>query len=347
MADSNSGLVDFSDTIGCFVILSQKGQLFALNGIAISSDFSKLAPRINSASFHAVYPLVARVKPSNIVLVIHPGERGQAYFLMDIKTGPLKKSVKVFLETVEIISNALADDVFPIIHLGELQKAALQSRKNQTPISIPIRYLELRQPLPPTWGASVKDLFLANAETKSSDKTSALENKLETVREEVRVSMFENYLEKCLWYDAGADCLGSLKLTEPSVEFSRFSPTDPRTTSFCQLLARSPDGRFETRREFANVIPTLVKQHQWTSPTLHVYDEEFRDKNQLDEYYSLYKGLKSLCKIGAPVLVYEGGPLGAVIPVVLLRPSIGSGDIAQLSVKEFPTKAVVWATTEL
>ena len=102
MPDTNPGLVDYTDTIG------------------------SVAPRINTTSFHAVYPLVSRVKLSNIVLVIQPGERGQSYFLMDIKAGPLKKSVNVFQETIDIISGALEDDVFPIIHLGELQKAALQ-----------------------------------------------------------------------------------------------------------------------------------------------------------------------------------------------------------------------------
>lgn len=347
MADSNTGLVDYSDTIGSFVILSQKGQLFALNGISISADFSKLAPRINTASFHAVYPLVSRVKPSNIVLVIHPGERGQAYFLMDIKAGPLKKSVKVFQETVDIIGSALADDVFPIIHLGELQKAALQSRTNQTPLSIPIRYIELRETLPLTWSASVKDLFLVNADEKG-DKTSALEGKLEILREEVRVSMFENYLEKCLWLNAETGYLGKLKFEEPHATFSPFGPGDAQTTSFIQSLAKSEDGRFETRQEFANVIPTLVKQHPWTSPTLHIYDEDFRTKNQLDEFYSLYKGLKSLCNIGAPVLLHESDDIGAgVIPVTLLRPSMRGGDISQLSVKEFPAKEIVWTDTEL
>lgn len=201
MANSNAKLVDYSDIIGSFVILSQKGQLFALNGISISTDFSKLAPRMNSTSFHVVYPLVSKIKPSNIVLVIHPGQRGQAYFLMDIKTGPLKKSIKVFQETVDIIGSALEDDVFPIIHLGELQKAALQGHKNEAPLSVPIRYIELRETLPLTWSASVKDLFLANAEVKTTDKTHALEDKLNILRDEIKISMFENYLEKCLWLD--------------------------------------------------------------------------------------------------------------------------------------------------
>ena len=134
MGTDDAEILDFSDSVGTFVILSQKGQLFDLNGIAVGKDFSKLAPRINTANFHAVYPLVARAKPQNIVMVIHPSEHAQAYFLMDIKTGPMKKTIKVFQETLDIITNALEYDCFPIIHLGELQKATLQSRKNQSPL---------------------------------------------------------------------------------------------------------------------------------------------------------------------------------------------------------------------
>jgi len=344
-AQGSSSLLDFSDSIGSFIILSQKGQLFALNRILISRDFSKLAPQIAGANFHVIYPLVARVKPSNIVLVIHPGERAQAYFLMDIKAGPLKKTIKVFQETVEIITSALDDDAFPIIHLGEMQKAALVSRKNQTPLSIPIRFLELRRTLPEGWSAAVKDIFLANTEP-SRDKTKPLEEKLQRLRQAIRNTMYESFLTKCMWFDAEGGYLGRVEFDGASVIFKPFGPGDAQTTSFIQSLARTPDGRFEMRQEFANVIPTLLKQHPWSSPTLHIYDENFRTKNKLEEYYSLYKGLKALCAIGAPVLLYRGEDTEASIPVTLLRPSMRGGDITQLSVKEFPAREVVWAETE-
>ena len=234
--NSNAKLVDYSDITGSFVILSQKGQLFALNRISISTHFSKLAPRINSASFHVVYPLVSKIKLSNIVLVIHPGQRSQTYFLMDIKTGPLKNSVKVFQETVDIIGSALEDDVFPIIHLGELQKAALQGHKNEAPLSVPIRYIELRETLPLTLSASVKDLFLANAEAKTTDETHALEDKL--------------------------------KFSKSEIDFSPFKPNDAHASSIIDSLEKNEAGRFVTSDEFANVIPTLVKQLPWTAPYL-------------------------------------------------------------------------------
>ena len=238
MANSNAELIDYSDTIGSFVFLSQKGQLFSLNGISISANFSKLAPRMNSASFHVVYPLVSKIKPSNIVLVIHPGERGQTYFLMDIKTGPFKKSIKVYQETVDIIGSALEENMFPIIHLGELQKATLQSHKNQTPLSVPIRHIELRESLPLPWGASVKDLFVANAEVKANDKTHTLEEKLNILRNELKISMFENYLEKCLWLNIKSGSLGKLKLRKTQIDFSPFSPSDAQASSFIHSLEK-------------------------------------------------------------------------------------------------------------
>ena len=344
MATEGAEILDFSDSIGAFVILSRKGQLFALNGIAVGKDFSKLVPRINTANFHAVYPLVARAKPSNIVMVIHPSEHAQAYFLMDIKTGPMKKTIKVFQETVDIITNALEDDCFPIIHLGELQKAALQSRKNQTPLSVPIRHLELRPTLPVTWSAAVKDLFLQTAGAVG-DKTKVLEEKLQVLRDEVRESMLENFLVKFIWMDAESGYLGRLRMQGTRSKFTAFGPGDAQTTSFLQSLAKGADDNYETLQEFANVIPTLMKQHPWTSPTLHIYDDDFRTKNRFDEFYSLYKGLKVRCGIGAPVLLHTGEDFGSVIPVALLRPYGGGGDVTQISVREFPAKEVVWAET--
>ena len=52
-----------------------------------------------------------------------------------------------------------------------------------------------------------------------------------------------------------------------------------------------------------------------------------------------------LCGIGPPVLLHTGEDFGSVIPVALLRPSGGGGDVTQISVREFPAKEVVWAET--
>lgn len=195
-------------------------------------------------------------------------------------------------------------------------------------------------------GASVKDLFLANADIQNRDKTDALEEKLDILRDEIRISMFENYLEKCLWLDMDSGNLGKLKFSKVKVDFTPFDPSDAQATSFIQSLEKDEAGRFVILNEFANVTPTLVKQHPWTAPTLHIYDDKFREQNQLDEFYSLYKGLKSLCNIGAPVLQHEAGDNRNAIPVILLRPSLRSGDITQLSVKEFPAKEIVWIDSE-
>ncbi len=345
-AESSAVLLEFSSSIGSFVMLSQKGQLFALNAIGLSRDFSKIVPRLNPANFHPVYPLVVRVKPSNIVLVAHPSDRAQAYFLMDLKAGPTKKTVKVFQEPVEIIVNALEDNLFPILHLGEIQKAVLHSRKNQSPLSVPIRYLELRDNLPATWTAAVKDLFLANAESSAEEKTLRLERALGTLQDAMKTSMFDHYLAKCMWLDSASGYLGKLSFDGMAPVFHPFGPGDAQSTSFVQSLAKKPDGAFEMRQEFANVIPALVRQHPWTSPTLHIYDEDFRAKNKLQEFYSLYQGMRALCSIGAPVLLHQGQQIEGVVPVALLRPSIRGGDITQVSVREFPAKEVVWAQTD-
>ena len=53
----------------------------------------------------------------------------------------------------------------------------------------------------------------------------------------------------------------------------------------------------------ANVYPIPLAEMSWTSPTLHFYDAAFRERMNLDEYYSLYRGLEKLCELGAPVAV--------------------------------------------
>ena len=107
---------------------------------------------------------------------------------MNIKAGPLKKSVNVFQETIDS-SSALEDDVF----LSSIWGNCNRQRCKVAPTRF-IRHIELRETLPLTWSASVKDLFLVNVDEKG-DRTSTLEGKVEILREEVRVSMFENYRE--------------------------------------------------------------------------------------------------------------------------------------------------------
>lgn len=342
---ANPEMLDYSELIGGFMCLSQKGQMFALDGIAMSADFSKLAPRPSAASFQTIYPLVAKIRPSHILLVAHPGDRANAYLLMDIMEGDEKKRVRVRQETPEIIMTALESDVFPIVPLGELQKAAAQSRKNHTPLSLPVRYLELRKHLPDTWSAAVKDIFLANAESVEG-KTEVLEEKLQILHEEIKTTMLETYLSKCMWLNEKSTMLGMVRCTETGSEFVPFDTGDSQITAFINSLDKTAEGRYSGRYEFANVLPMLDKKHPWISPTVHIYDPIFRAQHNLNEYYSLYNGMRALCDIGAPVLLQRPEGFESAIPLALLKPSLMSGEITQISVREFPTRDVVWTKLE-
>ena len=136
------GMLDYTSTVGGFLFWSPKGQLFALKRFVVTRDFSKIQPQVASANFHAAYPLFSRMTESNINLVLHPTQQAHAYFLMDIQAGPKKKTIKVFQESSEIIASAIESHKFPVIHFGELQKAVMTSRQNQSPVSIRIRFLE-------------------------------------------------------------------------------------------------------------------------------------------------------------------------------------------------------------
>lgn len=342
---ANPDMLDYSELIGGFMCLSQKGQLLALDGISISSDFSKITPRTSAANFHAVYPLVAKIRPSHIVLVAHPGDRTNAYLLMDMMEGDQKKRVRVRQETSEIVMTALKSDVFPIMHLGELQKAATESRNKQTPLSLPVRYLELREHLPETWSAAVKDIFLANAESVEG-KAHVLEEKLQILREEIRTTMLDTYLSKCMWLNEKSTMLGMIRCKETHSEFVPFDTGDSQITAFINSLERTPQGRYSGRYEFADVLPMLDRKHPWISPTVHIYDPIFRAQHNLNEYYSLYNGMRALCDIGAPVLLQRPEGFESAIPLALLKPSLMSGEITQISVREFPTRDVVWTKLE-
>ena len=338
-------MLDYSEPLGRFLFLSQKGQLFALDGLSISADLSKLAPRASSTSFNAVYPLITRIRPSNVSLVVQAGEPSNAYFLVNRSRDGSGKRMRVRQDTPEIIMTALKSDRFPVVHLGELQKIVNTSQKNQSPLSLPIRYLELRPQLPDTWSAALKDVFFANAES-NQDKTEVLEQKLRILRDEIKATMLEQYLSKCMWLNDGGSMLGMLRYKENNTEFVPFDTGDSQITAFVNSLEKSSEGKYIGRRDFANVISTLVKKNPWVSPTLHIYDPIFRAQHDLSEHYSLYNGLRVLCDIGAPVLLHREEGFDTTIPVVLLKPSHAGGQITQVSVREFPTRDVVWTKLE-
>lgn len=333
-------MLDYTGTVGGFLFWSPKGQLFALRRFIVTRDFSRILPQLASANFRAAYPFFSRMTESNINLVLHPTQQAHAYFLMDIKTGPTQKTVKVFQESAEIIASAIESQKFPVIHFGELQKAVMKSRKNQSPISIRIRFLELRPGLPKALRDAATEIFVANATTEG-DKDARLEYKVATLARELRRGMVEDYLVKCLWLNPVTNHLGMMTCNDQQSGFSQFVSGDADVTAFERCLARDEDGHYRSMTGIANVLPVMLSQVKWNSPTVHIYDEAFRSAHRLQEYYSLYAGLKALCAVGPPVLVHEAYELPDAVPVHLLELS-GVSPGAAIGMREFPTRHLVW-----
>ena len=339
-APLDPGMLDYTSTVGGFLFWSPKGQLFALNRFVVSRDFSRILPQVASANFHVAYPLFTRMTASNINLVLHPTQQAHAYFLMDIKAGPTRKTVKVFQESSEIIDNAIASQKFPVIHFGELQEAVVISRRNRSPISIRIRFLELRPNLPKVLRDAAMDLFVSNANPQG-DKEARLEYKLATLGRELRRGMVENYLVKCLWLNPLTNHVGMMTCNDQLSGFSKFVTGDADVTAFERCLARDEEGRYLAQKGIVNVIPLMLTQVKWNSPSVHIYDQAFREAHRLEEYYSLHAGFKALCGVGVPVLVHQSYELPEAVPVHLLR--IDNVDRATMTrMRDFPTRHLVW-----
>lgn len=334
------GLLDYSGTVGGFLFWSPKGQLFALNRFVVSRDFSRIVPQVASANFRVVYPLFSRMTESNINLVLHPTQQAHAYFLVDIKAGRTRKTVKVFQESSEIIDDAIASEKYPVIHFGELQQAVVTSRRNQSPVSIRIRFLELRPNLPRILRDALTEVFVTNADL-GGNKEARLEYKIAAVARELRRGMVEDYLVKCLWLNPVTNHLGMMTCNDQISGFSKFVSGDTEVTAFERCLARDEDGHYESQTGIANVLPIMLSKVKWNSPTVHIYDEAFRSAHRLQEYYSLYAGLKALCAVGPPVLVHEAYELPEAVPVYVLR--LASGSPATLmGMREFPVRHLIW-----
>lgn len=333
-------MLDYTDTMGGFLFWSPKGQLFALNRFVVSRDFSRILPRVSSANFHVAYPLFSNMSESNVNLVLHPTRQAHAYFLMDIRIGPTSKSVKVFEEATEIIAEAIDSQKFPVIHVGELQKSVMESRRNQSPISLRIRFLELRPNLPKALRDAATEVFVANANPQGN-KEARLEYKLAAVGRELRRAMVENYLVKCLWLNPTTNHVGMMTCNDQLSGFSNFVSGDAEVTAFERCLARDQDGRYLAQTGIANVLPHMLSHVKWNSPSVHIYDEAFRNSHRLHEYYSLYAGLKALSAVGVPVLVHQSYELPDAVPVHLLR--LERGDpAARIRMRDFATRHLVW-----
>ena len=72
-----------------------------------------------------------------------------------------------------------------MIHFGELQQAVVTSRRNQSPVSIRIRFLELRPNLPRVLRDALTEVFVTNADL-GGNKEARLEDKENRTEQDVR-----------------------------------------------------------------------------------------------------------------------------------------------------------------
>ena len=150
-SNSASEMLDFGDTVSGFFLRGPNGRLISLTGFLLARDFSKVAPRMADADFSVLDPLIAGTKPSPVVLVLHPDERAQSYFVIESTLAGTRRKMKIFQDTEEIVLDSLENNQLPVVEIEELKKAVLISRKNHTPVSLRIRHLELQANLPQSY----------------------------------------------------------------------------------------------------------------------------------------------------------------------------------------------------
>ena len=344
-AANGSEVLDFSKSVSGFLLRGPGGRLMSLSEFLMTRDFKKVAPKMVSADFRILDAFIDGTRPSPLVLVLHPAERAQSYFLLDSTVGGKRRSMKIFQNAEEIVHNSLEDGNLPVLELDELKQAVWVSRKNQSPISLRIRYLELRESLPKAWKRRIREIFQVNL-SPALGKSEAVEERLAMLRGEVRATMFEQYLCHCIWMDSASGQLGAVALLRThgrdSYRFEPFLGGDAQMMDFLDCIAKDEAGHYVHMGDQANVYPTPQAGRGWASPTLHFYDVDFRERTGVDEHYSLYRGLEKLCEFGAPVLVYVEGEIDTAITVKVLKPSNKGGGLMSRSVPSFASRDIVW-----
>jgi hypothetical protein len=343
-------LFSFRDSVARFLVLSPKGQLFALDDLQIAQDYSKVVPAICPTDFYVATSLALNLDESNLTLVLQPREQSNAYFLTRLPGGAGKKPIKVFEEASEIVETAVNNGRFPVIVLAELHKLLVQARARMgngmlpaPPIPLPIRYLAMRPSAPEDWLQTMKTLLMLTA-SGDPDKADQLTDKLEELNTRVKRHMVRRYLVDCLWTDAGRKRIGRMASSDDGASFRTFVSGANDLLEFCNALATTPDGRYEAIEGIANVIPRMVNKMPWTAPTLHIYDEPTRKRFGFKEHYSLYTGLRELSVMGPPILVHQQGVLDSVIPVAVMKAVAAPKAMSQAQARMFPIRKVVWGS---
>jgi len=339
-------MLDFGDTVSGFFLRGPNGRLISLTGFLLARDFSKVAPRMADADFSVLDPLIAGTKPSPVVLVLHPDERAQSYFVIESTLAGTRRKMKIFQDTEEIVLDSLENNQLPVVEIEELKKAVLISRKNHTPVSLRIRHLELQANLPQSWRDTIRRIFEVNL-FPPSQKAASLHQYLGALRDDVRKTMFKRYLSQCIWIDGRSGLLGSVAPAragdaEATFTFTPFTGSDAQVFGFVEFLAKDEQGHYVAMEDQANVYPVPLAGKEWNSPTVHFYDPEFRERIQAEEFCSLYRGMEKLCELGAPVLVYEPDQTNSAIRLRVLKPSGTGDDFMSLSVSSFASQSLVW-----
>lgn len=337
---SPGSLLDLTPSIGSFFMVSKQKKLFALQRIGITRDFTRIAQSVfTSEDFAVLYPLVARLRSAGTLLVVHPP---QVYYLTRVGSGGARRTHRVFGSTADIIAQSLDNGLFPVLSMAELERALIITRRNKTPLTVGIRLLELKASLPESWLGGVKKLFEINT-VPAAEKADRLSEQLAALAADVRHTQLSAYLMKCMWLDVRSRQFGTLSERGGSVEFQPYPHSDPELRTFLSALVEHEDGSYESNDAVGEVLPGPVRGSTWSCPTLHIRNPKFRTINRLDEHYSVYKGLKLLCGIGAPVLLYQGqNPLLEPSRVSLLRVSSATDVMFETSAREFPARALVW-----
>lgn len=344
---------EYVSSIGAFFLLNKKGKLLALRGVKVSDDLATFVPKAANADLTALYPLVSQIKQSSIMMSVSYGATPSTHYLMQVNMGGSKQTLRAPGKTMDIISNSLESDTFPIIAQADLERAVQKARSEGGALSIPIRTLELRKSLPAHLTALIKEIFIDNARG-GNDKGIGLQQDIDTLKISIRDTILSDYLAKCMWLDKDAGRLGSLVMEEGKVSFRILDSDDPELSSFLVVLEKDHYGDYVLDfREFARVLPKISKSTPWVGPTLHIYSESYRTEYKLEEYYSLYNGFRTLSALGTPVVLLEGqDPLVDPSEVRYMQLShrsanvlqgrILDGDITNDGVRDFTTRDLVW-----
>jgi hypothetical protein len=350
---STANANDFTDSVGAFLMLTRAGKLDAIDGVQISDTGVEIQQA--GLELSVLSPLVSKIRRSNLSIALERGEQPTAQFKMHVKMGPSTKIMNALGNKTELLSPSLDNASLPIVVQADLE-AQVEEHLKANPaarLHVPLRSLGVREHLPREIERLLRELVLSNA-TEGAPKSKGLTDYLRAIRLELRATVLRDYMMKCIWLNPKTSQLGNIVEDSGTVRFQPFDADDPEIIAFLCALEKDPFGDFNLDfREFANVEPTPKRANPWLGPSVHIYKQDFRTENKLEEYYSLYSGFRALAGVGTPVLIYEGqNPLIEQTAIRFLKVSDRSinllqgnllkGNLLQEGVREFTAQALVW-----